>query len=429
MAYRPVSAIEVRCWGKRVGVVAPDPVRGGYAFEYYPDFSKTGIELSPLLLPVSTKGAVVSNDLPEATYYRLPAFIADSLPDKFGNALIDAWMARNGLSYRDFTVLDRLAYVGSRAMGALEFVPAIKVQGSSKPSAIDAKQVVEAARRALTLSVEDLAQDSSAALAQLMQVGTSAGGAKAKAIIGYNPQDGRMVSGQFDLPEDYEPWLLKIDTSENRPYGEIEYAYSLMAKACGINMTECDLLDVNGKRHFMTKRFDRLERGERLHMQTLCAIAGMDYNLLGAHDYLQLFDVARRLGLEDSVIDELFVRMVFNVCMANNDDHAKNHSFTLRQGGSWMLAPAYDLMHACNPANIWLARHSLAVQGKREGITREDLLKTGDQVMARKPGVLIDRVLAVADSWDQFAGEAGLKAEEVDLVGSDIKACAQLLKS
>lgn len=314
-------------------------------------------------------------------------------------------------------------------MGALEFVPSIKVQGSSKPSAIDAKQVVEAARRALTLSVEDLAQDSSAALAQLMQVGTSAGGAKAKAVIGYNPQDGRMVSGQFDLPEDYEPWLLKIDTSENRPYGEIEYAYSLMAKACGINMTECDLLDVNGKRHFMTKRFDRLERGERLHMQTLCAIAGMDYNLLGAHDYLQLFDVARRLGLEDSVIDELFMRMVFNVCMANNDDHAKNHSFVLRQGGSWMLAPAYDLMHACNPANIWLARHSLAVQGKREGITREDLLKTGDQVMARKPGLLIDRVLAVADSWDQFAGEAGLKAEEVDLVGSDIKACAQLLKS
>lgn len=408
--------------------MAPDPVCGCYAFEFFPDFARRGIELSPLLLPANTAGPVVFPELPETTYYRLPAFVADSLPDAFGNALIDAWMARQGIGADEFSVLDRLAYVGSRAMGALEFVPSIPDVNVGRPSALDAKDIVEAARRALVLSADDLAKDSSAALGQLMRVGTSAGGAKAKAILGYSPATGEVVSGQFDLPDGFEPWLLKIDTSESHPYGVLEFAYSLAAQACGIRMEECSLMEIAGKRHFMTKRFDRLPGGERVHMQTLCAMAGLDYNLLAVHDYAQLFDVSERLGLGERACDQIFLRMVFNVCMCNNDDHAKNHSFMLRQGGSWELAPAYDLMHASNPGNKWLARHAMGVRGKYENITRDDLLKAGAQALVRNPSGLIDSVLDVADSWGEFARRAGLVACEVDRVGEDIKGCAERLR-
>ena len=428
MAYAPVDSIKVSCWGMRVGVVAPDPARGYYAFEYYPDFSVRGIELSPLMLPSRTAGAVVATDLPEATYHRLPAFIADSLPDKFGNTLIDAWMAQQGRNPHEFSVLDRLAYVGRRAMGALEFEPATPNIASAQPTALDVKDLVETACRVLALSAVDLAGDSSAVLAQLMQIGTSAGGAKAKAVVGYNASTGAIVPGQFGLPEGFEPWLLKIDTSEDRSFGIIEYVYSLMARECGIQMTECELLTVGGKRHFMTKRFDRLPDGERLHLQTLCAMAGMDYNLIAVHDYSQLFRVAQRLGLEARAMDQIFLRMAFNVCMANNDDHSKNHSFLLRQGGSWDFAPAYDLIHARNPHNKWLAHHALSVQGKREGITRADILKTGEQMRVRKPEALLDRVLDVADSWSEFAARVGLCADEIDFVGRGILSCANLLR-
>lgn len=428
MTYRPVSAIEVRCWEMRVGVVALDPVRGYYAFEYYPDFRKRGIELSPLLLPSKTVGAILSTDLPEATYHRLPAFIADSLPDKFGNALIDAWMARKGLTKSEFTVLDRLAYVGSRAMGALEFVPALPNVASKRTSALEMKEIVETARKALTLDARELAKDSSAALAQLMQIGTSAGGAKAKAIVGYQPQTGAIVSGQFPLPAGYEPWLLKVDTSEERSFGLIEYAYSLAAKACGINMVDCTLMEVEGKSHFMTKRFDRLNSGEKLHMQSLCAMAGMDYNLLGTHDYTQLFHVAKQLEMDEKTLDQIFLRMAFNVCFANNDDHPKNHSFLLRKGRGWELAPAYDLIHACNLHNKWLAQHSMGVQGKFTEITREDVLKTGKQMAVRNPEKLLACVLDAADSWSEFAQVANLSAAETDLIGTDITARANLLR-
>ena len=428
MAYQPVSAIEVHCWGMRVGVVALDPARGYYAFEYYPDFRKRGIELSPLLLPSKTAGAVLATELPEATYHRLPAFIADSLPDKFGNALIDAWMARSGLLKSDFTVLDRLAYVGSRAMGALEFAPALPNVTSRRSSALEVKDIVETARKALALNTEELAKDSSAALAQLMQIGTSAGGAKAKAIVGYCPETGTMISGQFPLADGYEPWLLKVDTSENRPFGLIEYAYSLAAKACGVDMADCALMEIDGKNHFMTKRFDRAEGNEKLHMQTLCAMAGMDYNLLGTHDYAQLFQVAKRLELGGKAADQIFLRMAFNVCFANNDDHPKNHSFLLGQNGSWKLAPAYDLIHASNPDNRWLARHAMGVQGKFEGITRKDILKTGKQANVRNPEKLLDSVLDAAGSWIEFAQRASMPTSETDLIGKSIATCADLLR-
>lgn len=424
--YKSVSALEVNLWGKRVGILMADPVTGYFAFEYDRAFVRSGLQPSPLLFPVQS-GARVFTALPTETFCRLPAFIADALPDAFGNSLIDAWMARNGLNHNDFTVLDRLAYIGTRAMGALEFAPAIKreAQGSR---AIVAKDIVEAARKALVLDLDDLAASDDTAIVQLMQIGTSAGGAKAKAIVGYNPSSGELVSGQFDLPAGYEPWLIKIDTGA-KPYGCIEYAYYLMALDCGVNMTECSLLEAAGKQHFMTKRFDRTKTGEKLHIQTLCAMAAMNYNQLGTHDYAQLFEVSKRLRLTFEAIDQLFSRMLFNVCMANNDDHPKNHSFLMDADGVWNLAPAYDMMFACNPANKWTARHAMGVNGAFENITREDCLALARRFSVSDAEEKIDRIVEVASMWSGYAHEAGVDERTAKQIGAVIQDCTERLKN
>lgn len=424
MSYIPVSILEVRMWEHRVGALMADPASGYFAFEYDPSFLKTGLQPSPLLFPAQ-QGARVFPSLPTETYKRLPAFIADALPDKFGNSLIDAWMSKQGLSNREFTVLDRLAYMGSRAMGALEFAPAIKRERELS-EAIEVKQVVEAARRALTLNVSDLAADDDTAMLQLMQIGTSAGGAKAKAVIGLNRADGKVISGQFGLPEGYEPWLLKIDTG-SKPYGCIEYAYYLMAIDCGVEMSDCTLFEAAGKQHFMTRRFDRDEAGGKLHMQTLCALAGMDFNQLGTHDYVQLFETSRGLGLGRDAVDQVYQRMLFNVCMANNDDHPKNHSFLMDRDGTWRLAPAYDMMYACNPANRWTARHAMGVSGCFEEISGEDCLAIGKRFNVSSAKERLDKTVEVALRWKEYAEQAGVDESTADEIGATIRRCAGAL--
>ncbi len=428
MTYNPVAVIEVLCWGKKVGALAPHPQYPLYVFEYYPSFVRSGIELAPLTLPLSKPTPAVFPYLSEETYKRLPACIADSLPDSFGNNLITAWMQNQGVRKEDITVLDRLAYVGKRAMGALEFKPAID-QKDKKSSALEMKGIVETARRLLSFDQGFLAADE-AGIAQLIQVGTSAGGAKAKVVVGYNPRTQSIVSGHFDVPEGYEHWIIKINTSEDatKDYGCIEYAYYLMARACGITMAESSMLDVAGRMHFMTKRFDRTDNNEKVHMQTLCAMSELDYNQRATHDYVQLFETMRSLGLERRAFDEVFDRMVFNVCTANNDDHTKNHSFILAQGGVWSLAPAYDLMHACVPGNLWLSQHLMGVNGVFSSISRSDLVAMGNRFGILKPHERIDRILELAMNWPQFAHEAELSKEETARVYQDIESCCQLVK-
>jgi len=422
--YQAVDAVEVRIWGQRVGAVALDPQLGYYAFEYAPEFVAIGIELAPLTMPLAQAGQpFVFAALPELTFHRLPAMLADSLPDDFGNALINAWMAGQSVASAKITPLDRLAYMGKRGLGALEFGP---MRGPVRASntAIKMAELVETARQALS---GDLGSDSGAraALTQLIQVGTSAGGARAKAAIAWNPATAEIRAGQFTVAAGFEHWLLKFDGADpgqalgtSQGFGRIEYAYHLMARAAGIVMSDCRLLEENGRAHFMTRRFDR--DGERKHhVQTLCAMAHMDYRLKATHDVSQLLQTMKSLRLGYEAMAEAFRRIVFNVMAANCDDHTKNVSFLLRQGGTWELAPAYDLTHAHNPEGQWTHQHLMAVNGKFAGVTRADLLQLADRFALGTAPQILEQVGEAVAAWPQWAAEANLDKASSERVRSD----------
>ncbi len=431
--YKPVKAIEVRIWGKLVGGLAPEPRLGYYAFEYDPAFVRSGIELAPLTMPLSRASSpFLFSDLPEVSFRRLPGMIADALPDDFGNLLIDAWMAREGIRKADITPLDRLAYMGKRGVGALEFRPAIST--GIRSSAIHLSRLVEAARRAVRgdLSTDHLAK---AALNQIIQVGTSAGGARAKAAIAWNPETKEIKAGQFDVEPGFEHWMLKFDgmgadleLGGSRNYGRIEYAYHLMALAAGISMSESRLMEENGRSHFMTRRFDR-DGNTRHHMQTLCAMMHLDYRQKSTHDYGQFFAVIERLQLGTSAMEEAFRRMVFNVMAANCDDHTKNFSFILRQGHDWELAPAYDVTHAYNPRGEWTYQHLMAINGRFSGISRSDLLTVADRFSIGRAGEMIEQVGEAVARWPRFALEAGITPEETERIGEDHRLARSLIVS
>lgn len=415
------AAIEVRAWGRRVGAVAPDPKHGYFVFAYAPEWLKTGIELAPRTMPVADyQGPYMFTNLPEATFHRLPGLLSDALPDDFGNALINAWMQSKGRRLESITILDRLAYMGKRAMGALEFKPALGTRTTSK-TALDMKSLVESAREAVhgELSNDALA---SAALNQIISVGTSAGGARAKAVIAWNPTTEEMRSGQFGVAPGFEHWLLKLDGMGKDPglgkgldFGKTEFAYHLMAKAAGIQMTECRLLREEGRAHFMTRRFDR-DGDEKHHVQTLCAMEHMDFKLLATHSYTQAFMVLAALKLGQDTVDELFRRMAFNVMARNCDDHTKNLAFILKQGHPWALSPAYDVTHAYNPEGPWTFQHQMAVNGKFKDITKADLLVDAERFGVRSPEKLLSDVAAAVGSFDQFANEAELPNNKRDAV-------------
>jgi serine/threonine-protein kinase HipA len=423
--YRPVQAIEVRIWGQTVGAVALDPRLGYYAFEYAPGFAASGIELAPLTMPLArAQEPFVFADLPESSFKRLPALLADALPDDFGNRLIDAWMAARGLAREQVTPLDRLAYMGKRGAGALEFRPA-RSPASKRSTAIELSRLIDSARSAVrgTIGSDSLAK---AALAQIIQVGTSAGGARAKAAIAWNPKTAEIRAGQFDVEPGFEHWLLKFDgmgsdreLGGSQDYGRIEYAYYLMAKAAGIVISPSRLLEEGGRAHFMTRRFDRDDRNGKHHLQTLCAMAHLDYRQRATHDYSQLFLTLQRIAPGYPALEEAFRRMAFNVMAANCDDHTKNASFILRQGESWALAPAYDVTHAYNPRGEWTHQHLMAVNGKFAGITRGDLLTVADRFgIGTAPQVLKQIQEAVA-AWPQFAAQAGVSPADIRRVGED----------
>ena len=426
---KPVQVIEVRMWGAKLGAVALDPTLGVYAFAYDPKWKRKGVEAAPLTMPLSDSRSVfVFPALPKGTYLGLPAMLADALPDDFGNALIDAWMATQGVDKKSVTVLDRLAYMGQRGTGALEFKPA---RGSHKESAtpIAMKELVEEARRLVqgTFAVD---HEAKAALANIIKVGTSAGGARAKAVIAWNPKTDEVRSGQFDAAPGFEHWLLKFDgvgrdreLGTGEGYGRIEYAYSQMAKAAGIQMSPCRLLEENGRAHFMTRRFDRhvTPSGEthKHHVQTLCAMNHLDFRQRGTHAYAQLFLTISQLGLGDDAVSEAFRRMAFNVMARNCDDHTKNFSFLLHEGRSWELAPAYDVTHAYNPRGEWTYQHLMSVNGKFQGITRDDLLADADRFSVRKPREILGEVRAAMENWSAFALEVGMEDTLRDRVTQD----------
>ncbi len=419
--YKPVDIIEVRLWNRLVGAVALDPKVGYYAFEYAPAFLNSGIELAPIAMPLAKATTpFIFPDLPELTYRRLPAVLADALPDDFGNSLINAWMANQGVAPRDITSLDRLAYMGKRGMGALEFRP-MRGPHAQKPTALELADLVESARRIVHGEI-DHDRDAMAALNQILSVGTSAGGARAKAAIAWNPQTNEIRTGQFGVDAGFEHWLLKFDgigkdseLGESQGYGRIEYAYHLMATQAGIDMSACRLLEENGRAHFMTKRFDRYGNS-KVHMQTLCGIAQLDYRAKAVHDYSQLLGTMRQLKLPYTAFEQAFRRIAFNVMAANCDDHTKNTSFVLRADHGWELAPAYDLIFAHNPQGEWTYQHLMSINGKFTDITRADLLVMADRFQIGSAPSLLSDVRRAIEAWPQFAQNAGVAEASMDRI-------------
>ncbi len=421
-AFKPVDAVVVEIWGKKVGAVALDPESNFYAFEYDAAFLKEGIKLAPLQMPIAEAGEpFIFPSLSSETYQRLPAMLADALPDKFGNALITAWMADNGVSEASITPLDRLAYMGQRSMGALIFKPN---RGPAKqpPTALQMSTLVEEARSVVHGDFQN-GDHTGKILRQIIQVGTSAGGARAKATVAWNPQTHEVKTGQFDIPDGFEAWLLKFDgigtdaqLGKGTHFGRVEYAYSQMAKAAGITMPDCHLLEEQGRAHFMTRRFDR-SGNHRHHMQTLCAMAHLDFNQIGVHSYHQLFQTIKQLGLDRAAFEQTLRRMIFNVLAANCDDHTKNFSFLLKQGGQWELAPAYDITFAYNPDNKWLRNHLMSVNGKFDKITEQDCREVADRYELL--GVCKEIIAEIHEAiarWPHFAQQAGVPQEQIEAI-------------
>ncbi|HET9678998.1 MAG TPA: type II toxin-antitoxin system HipA family toxin, partial [Gammaproteobacteria bacterium] len=427
---------QIILWGAPIGAVSWDAKRALAVFEYEPAFRRSGIELAPLTMPLATNqttGPVYSFPaLNPETYHGLPGLLADSLPDKFGNAVIDAWLVRQGIAKADFSPLDRLCYIGTRGMGALEFRPAnYSRKRKAQPVAVDelvalANEVLSD-RAALRVDLDD--EDKQQTMNDSLQVGVSAGGARAKAIIAWNPETNEVRSGQVKAPDGFGYWLLKFDgVTRNRDkealadpqgYGLIEYAYYLMATAAGINMAECRLLKENGRHHFMARRFDRTDQGEKLHMQTLCGIAHYDFNAAGAYGYEQALAVIETLKLGKDTIEQQFRRMVFNVAARNQDDHTKNIAFLMNQAGRWSLSPAYDVNLAFNPHGQWTHLHQMSVNGKRKGITRDDFLTIAQRFRITKPraiNIIADVENAIV-RWPEFAKTAGVSDQNIKRIG------------
>jgi len=419
-----INKVDVVLWGFKVATIYWHENQG--YFEYSKEFQNSGIELSPIKMPLSGK----SYSFPElslGTFKGLPGMVADSLPDKFGMKLIDQWLERQGREVEFFSSVERLCYIGERGMGALEFRPTVGIK-KEKTFDLQVDELVRSANEALSeksslntkldTSLGQLDKEKQKAVEHIISVGTSAGGARAKAVIAWNEKTNEIRSGQIKTDDGFSYWLLKFDgVSENKDkealpdpagFGVIEYAYYLMAKACGIEMSECRLLDENGRSHFMTKRFDRLSGGDKLHMQSLCGLAHYDFNESGAYSYEQVIGLMRQLRLPQSQINEFYLRMLFNIVAVNQDDHTKNISFLMNQQGEWSLSPAYDITY-CNGAK-WTSKHQMTINGKTGDFTQSDLIKVAlhADISKGKALKMLKKVVTIVRRWQDFVSESGL---------------------
>jgi len=415
-------------WGRRIGAVSWDEARALGIFQYDPAFVGAGIEVAPLKMPVR-EAPYEFPALPKETFKGLPGMLADALPDKFGNRLIDAWLAETGRSVDRFSPVDRLCYIGNRGIGALEFEPTVRKATRSKK--LEVAQLVDLANRVLS-ERENLAgrlggEDDAEALEDILSVGTSAGGARAKAVLAWNRDTGEFRSGQVKVDEGYEHWLLKFDgVSNNRDkeladpqgFGKIEYAYYLMATEAGIDMSECRLHHEGGRSHFMTRRFDRDERGRKRHMQSLGAMQHFDFNDPASYSYEQAILTIRDLGLGMDVVEQQYKRAVFNVVARNQDDHVKNISFLMDRSGTWQLSPAYDMAYSYNPSGSWTRDHQMSLAGKRNDFTHGDLMVFASNVglKSNKANQAIEDIVDAVAKWQEFAEQAGVEHSDMSRI-------------
>lgn len=409
MVTHNVARVEI--WGRTVGALSYDKDTGLCAFQYDPSWIRTAIELSPVKLPLSNR-IYQFPALSRETYRGLPGAFADSLPDDFGNALVDAWLARMGRDKDSFSGLERLLYTGRRGMGAFEYFPSIDT-GLESPEVVELDSLIDMAQSVLNQRAKlsrTLASDtSSESLYALFQVGTSAGGARPKAVIGINKTRTEIRSGQVDLPEGFEHYLLKFDGVAEHPrtkegFGRMEYAYYRMAKDAGINMSDCELLMDGARAHFMTKRFDRIGN-KKVHYQSLCAMDHADYKMPGHCSYEQLFSLMRSMRLNRAQTLELYRRMAFNIVARNHDDHTKNFGFLLNEEHNWELAPAFDMAYSYKPGSKWLNSQQISLNGKRDDFTRKDLLAPAEK-FRKEANQIIDEVVEIVSQWPKYAKEA-----------------------
>ena len=428
------TVAEVKLWGRTIGAIALEEGREVAAFEYDPAFAGSGIEVAPLTMPLSSK-VYSFPALSRETFHGLPGLLADSLPDRFGNALIDAWLATRGRSPESFNAVERLCYTGRRGMGALEFAPALGPKARTATQ-IQVDKLVELASEILTnrenLQVSFASPQKEQALKEILRVGTSAGGARAKAVIAWNPSTNEVRSGQIKAGEGYEYWLLKFDgvrgnrdkeLEDPKGYGIIEYAYYNMATDANISMSECRLFEENDRQHFMTRRFDRFRNGEKLHLQSLCGLAHYDFNMAGAWGYEQALLAIRHLGLPMSAVEEQFRRMAFNIIARNQDDHVKNIAFLMDKSGNWSLSPAFDMTYSFNPSGKWTSSHQMTVNGKRDNFTMEDF-KACARVASMKRGraeAIVNQVLETVKHWRDYADQAGVSPSMRDRIQQTLR--------
>ena len=424
-----INAAEVYLWGTRIGYIYQSENAAAVSFEYDKGFLRSGIELSPFKMPLSDR--VYS--FPELgrieAFKGIPGLLADSLPDRFGNAVIDKWLAGQGRSPESFTAIERLCYTGKRGMGALEYVPA--TSPDHKNSEVDVTEMTKLASEILSGKESAVLTEKEASIMQLMEIGSSAGGARAKAVVAWNEKTGQVRSGKVDAGKGFGYWLIKFDgvsgngdhnLTDKKQYSLIEYAYYLMAVDLGIDMNECRIYEKDGLHHFMTKRFDRVN-GDKVHMQTLAALGHFDYNTPNVCSYELYTDYTKRLGIGKSGVEQIFRRMVFAVLGGNCDDHVKNFSFLMDRRGEWKISPAYDLTFAYNPGNKWISKHQMSINGKTSGITADDIIDSGRSMglsseFCRKT---ISETEDVVSNWLTYAEKTGISEERALEILNGIK--------
>jgi len=426
-----ITIAYVNLWNKRVGAVAWNQDSEIGTFEFEPSFLQTGLDLAPLKMSISTANKQVFS-FPElrrsTTFKGLPGLLADVLPDKYGSSLINAWLVRNDRPTNSMNPVETLCFIGKRGMGALEFEPVVP-KTTNNATKIEISSLIQIAQDILTGRQEfstSLTADETKALTDVIKIGSSAGGARAKAVVAFNEITRELRSGQADAPKDFTHWLLKFDgvtdleLGVSSGYGRVEMAYHLMAKDAGIDMMECRLLEEKGRAHFMTKRFDREAGKGKLHVQTFCAIAHYDFNEVLSFSYEQLFETMRTMLLPYPEAEQLFRRMVFNVMGRNCDDHTKNFAFLMDKKGKWTLAPAYDVCYAFRPGSTWVSQQALSVNSKRKDISREDLIEVAKKVNIKKPIQIIDQVRDAIAQWETYAKQTDVEQNLMEAIRKNL---------
>ena len=421
--------VDVKLYGKKVGLLSWNEKRELAEFQYYPEFFRSGLDVSPIIMPLKSSMRDFVYTFPNNRnncFHGLPGMIADSLPDKYGNEIIDSWFAAHGIAEVKVTPLDRLCYIGTRAMGALEFYPSKDIKELNESTVLRMDSLVKLADKVFKDRAafrESILQEDKNIL-DILKIGTSAGGAKPKAIVAFNEETNEVRSGQVKAPEGFTYWLLKFDGTtfnENgskidhpKGIGNIEYAYYKMALDCGIKMMESKLLEEGDSFHFMTKRFDRTDTGDKIHMQTLAAIAHYDRDAL--HSYEAAFRVMRKIGLNYSEMEQFYRRMVFNVVARNHDDHTKNHSFLMDKNGSWKLSPAYDLCYSYSPTGKWTAVHQMSINGKQDEFTWADISEVGKSMDIKNADSIIEEIVDTVSLWNKYVKDCGVRPEHAAII-------------